>query len=199
MSRPCSPGLLFAAQWSTTKNVTIPWAHIHKHWAEGNREASGDRMQSHYVAGMRFILDIKTFCISCLSTKVKVTVLPHAVEWAEFSGGRSRREPRKIQFDGWGAELTAEMDRKHSETGVHETDRSVLAHGLRFIGWVHIVGPCCITFSFIHKQVNGIKETLKTATASPLMPPQESKFTAVNEQFLGSEFEKQQLIIKWVH
>uniref|UniRef100_A0A7S0WJC1 t-SNARE coiled-coil homology domain-containing protein n=1 Tax=Chlamydomonas leiostraca TaxID=1034604 RepID=A0A7S0WJC1_9CHLO len=46
------------------------------------------------------------------------------------------------------------------------------------------------------RQVNGIKETLKTATAAPQLPPQDNKFQQANDKFLGGEFDKQQLIIK---
>ena len=45
-------------------------------------------------------------------------------------------------------------------------------------------------------QVSGIKETLKTATASPALPPQENRYVAANDKFVGSEYDKQQLIMK---
>jgi hypothetical protein len=47
-------------------------------------------------------------------------------------------------------------------------------------------------------QVKGIKETLKTATATPAALPPDNRFTAANDKFLGGEYDKQQLVMKCV-
>mmetsp|Transcript_2681 Transcript_2681/g.4594 ORF Transcript_2681/g.4594 Transcript_2681/m.4594 type:complete len:225 (+) Transcript_2681:237-911(+) len=46
------------------------------------------------------------------------------------------------------------------------------------------------------RQVGGHKETLKTALATPAMPPQENRFAAANDKFLHGQQETQQLIMR---
>lgn len=45
-------------------------------------------------------------------------------------------------------------------------------------------------------QVGGHKETLKTATAAPALPPQDNRFVAANDNFLRGQQETQQLIMR---
>ncbi len=50
------------------------------------------------------------------------------------------------------------------------------------------------------RQVEGMRETLKTATApSPAVSAVEAKAIAANDKFLGGQYESQQLMLKWVH
>lgn len=46
------------------------------------------------------------------------------------------------------------------------------------------------------RQVEGMKETLKTATAAPPPPPVESRAIAANQNFLNNQYQSQQTMIK---
>jgi hypothetical protein len=45
-------------------------------------------------------------------------------------------------------------------------------------------------------QVNGIKDSLKTATATASMPPQDNRYVAANEKFVQNEYQQQQMIMQ---
>ncbi len=48
----------------------------------------------------------------------------------------------------------------------------------------------------LRRQVKGHKETLKTATAAPAALPPENRIVTSNQNFVDTQLEKQQLLMK---
>lgn len=59
---------------------------------------------------------------------------------------------------------------------------------------VHAANATCLPVAA--PQIEGMSETLKTATAAPAMSVHESKMIASNDKFVRSEYEQQQLVVK---
>lgn len=53
-------------------------------------------------------------------------------------------------------------------------------------------------FLFTDLQIDGTKERLKAALATPVPTAKQSQYTAANQNFLGSESESQQLLMRCV-
>jgi hypothetical protein len=69
-------------------------------------------------------------------------------------------------------------------------------HGVAVVPPVQQNGYFSICQLPLYPQVNGIKDTLKTATASTSISPQENRFAVANEKFVQSEYQKQQMIMQ---